>query len=442
MENIDLKDIKNIIIEKRFVFISIILIALVAGTAFTIFTKPLYESSAVIQVDKNESSLTQFIKNNDIYADAAKDLGVETNFIKENTSITYTSATKTINITVKKENKTDSKRIADKLSEIIERKVEKTYGISVKVIQSAVESNKPTNVNYKKNLLFAFTIIVFASGIYILTILLMKSRLVNKAENLEEICTVLGEIPNKIPNTENKENEAIINDAKEPITNELLRKMITNISLNKNISNIKTLLITSANKNEGKSFTASNLAVCYAKLGKKVLIVDTDIIEGKLNEIFDVDNVKGFTGLLIESSKNNISKSIIEASILETQYSNLHIIPSGQIENIDSYKLLMTGNLNNLINELKTMYDMVILDSVSALDLNDSIIVSNSCDATVIVTEYDKTKIENVEKIKKNIEKVGGIILGIIINKTPNISNSKPLIEQLKKKIYSINKEK
>ncbi|MBR2240758.1 MAG: polysaccharide biosynthesis tyrosine autokinase [Clostridia bacterium] len=438
MENIDLKDIKNIIIEKRFVFISIILIALVAGTAFTIFTKPLYESSAVIQVDKNESSLTQFIKNNDIYADAAKDLGVETNFIKENTSITYTSATKTINITVKKENKTDSKRIADKLSEIIERKVEKTYGISAKVIQSAVESNKPTNVNYKKNLLFAFTIIVFASGIYILTILLMKSRLVNKAENLEEICTILGELPN----TENKENEAIINDAKEPITNELLRKMITNISLNKNISNIKTLLITSANKNEGKSFIASNLAVCYAELGKKVLIVDTDIIEGKLNDIFNVDNVKGFTGLLIESSKNNISKSIIEASILETQYSNLHIIPSGRIENIDSYKLLMTGNLNNLINELKTMYDMVIFDSVSALDLNDSIIVSNSCDATVIVAEYDKTKIENVEKIKKNIEKVGGSILGIIINKTPNISNSKPLMEQLKKKIYSINKEK
>ena len=207
-------------------------------------------------------------------------------------------------------------------------------------------------------------------------------------------------------------------DPKSPIS-EVFRSLRTNIQFMNSKKELKTLLVTSTLQSEGKSWITSNLAVTFAQAGKKVVIVDADMRKGRQYNIFGVAPRPGLSNYLSgidENGKENGSD--ILRYIKETDVENLYIIPAGNVPPNPS-ELLISDRMMQLFDTLKEICDIVLFDGTPSLLVTDAVILSRMVDSTIIVTAHKETKIDNLQKVKKDIENVGGKIAGVIVNKIP-----------------------
>lgn len=213
-------------------------------------------------------------------------------------------------------------------------------------------------------------------------------------------------------------------DPKSPVS-EMFRALRTNIQFMNTDEEIDTILITSTLPGEGKSWVASNLAVTFAQTGKKVILIDADMRKGRQYNIFGVSPRPGLSNYLsgvINGEKIKNSKNI-NLFVKQTQIDNLYLIPAGNVPPNPS-ELLVSQKMNKLIKDLKQEYDVIIFDGTPSLLVADAIILSRSVDTTLIISAYKETKMDNLDKVKKTIENVGGSVAGVILNKIP-ISSKK-----------------
>ena len=207
-------------------------------------------------------------------------------------------------------------------------------------------------------------------------------------------------------------------DPKSPIA-EIFRTLRTNIQFINSKKTSKTLLVTSTMPEEGKTWVASNLAVTFAQAGKKVVLIDADMRKGRLHKIFHLSVIPGLSNYLsgIDEFGKVEEKNIIKY-IRQTEEENLYVMPAGNIPPNTSELLASEATLT-LIEELKQIFDIIILDGTPCLLVTDAIILSRIVDSTIIVTSHKLTKKDNLQKVKKSIENVGGKIAGVVVNKVP-----------------------
>ena len=197
---------------------------------------------------------------------------------------------------------------------------------------------------------------------------------------------------------------------------ETFRTLRTNLQFINSKKSLKSLLVTSTLPGEGKSWVVANLAVTFAKAGKRVVIVDADMRKGRQHEIFGVENEIGLSNFLsgIDEEENvDVSKYL-----QRTEEPGLYIISKGTTPPNPS-ELLTSDVTIKMIAELEEMFDMIIIDGTPSLIVSDAIILSRLVDSTIIVAEYNITKKDNMAKVKRDIENVGGKVAGVVINKIP-----------------------
>ena len=206
-------------------------------------------------------------------------------------------------------------------------------------------------------------------------------------------------------------------DPKSPVS-EVFRTLRTNIQFMSTNKKLKTLLITSTFPNEGKSWVASNLAVTFAQAGNKVILIDADMRKGRQYTIFGVSPRPGLSNYLSGIDVENPDEIDLSQYIQKTEVENLLIMPAGNIPPNPS-ELLVSPQMNKLLEDLKEVCDIIIIDGTPCELVTDSIILSRIVNSTVIVTAHKETKKDNLEKIIKNIQNVGGHLAGVVINKMP-----------------------
>ena len=210
-------------------------------------------------------------------------------------------------------------------------------------------------------------------------------------------------------------------DPKSPIS-EIFRTLRTNIQFMNTQGKLKTILVTSTFPGEGKSWVASNLAVTFAQAGKKVVIIDADMRKGRQYSIFGVSPIPGLSnylsGIGIEENDDENEELDIVDFVQETEVDNLFIIPAGNIPPNPS-ELLITPHMVDLLEQLKELCDIVILDGTPNELVTDSLILTRLVDSTIIVTASKETKKENLKRAIANIQNVGGKIAGVVVNKVP-----------------------
>lgn len=200
-------------------------------------------------------------------------------------------------------------------------------------------------------------------------------------------------------------------DPKSPIS-ELFRSLRTNLQFMNRKEDMQTILITSTMPQEGKSFISANLAITFAQAGKKVILIDADMRRGRQDHIFNRLPKPGLSNVLVEYQE----EMDLEAYIQETEVENLSLMTAGDIPPNPS-ELLVSEATMNLIKKLKSLYDIVIVDGPPTELVTDSLILTTMMDSTVIVALYKGTKRENLKKMIDGIQKVGGKIAGIVLNK-------------------------
>ena len=204
---------------------------------------------------------------------------------------------------------------------------------------------------------------------------------------------------------------------KSPIS-ELFRTLRTNIQFMNNNKKMKTLLVTSAFIGEGKSWVASNLAVTFAQTGKKVILIDADMRKGRQYAIFGVSPKPGLSNLLVEYDLENGNSDQILDYVQETEVENLFIISAGNVPPNPS-ELLVSKEMSKILDELRNICDIVIIDGTPCELVTDSVILSRIVDTTIVITAHKKTKKEALQRVLKNIKNVGGNLAGVVINKVP-----------------------
>ena len=205
---------------------------------------------------------------------------------------------------------------------------------------------------------------------------------------------------------------------KSPIS-EVFRTLRTNIQFMNTKKGLKAILVTSTSPAEGKTWVTANLAVTFAQANKRVLLVDCDLRKGRQYSMFGVTPVPGMSNYLSGISANGgESSQDIMSYVKTTEVPNLFIITAGSIPPNPS-ELLVSDQMQEAVEKLKDAFDLVIFDGTPSALVTDSVIISRYVDTTIIVAAYKKTKTEDLQRIKKSIENVGGKIAGVVINKVP-----------------------
>lgn len=141
--------------------------------------------------------------------------------------------------------------------------------------------------------------------------------------------------------------------------------------------------------------------------------------KGRQFSIFDVSPTPGLSNFLsgINSNGEDSSPNIL-SYIKETEVDNLYIITAGNIPPNPS-ELLVSEQMTQAVEELKSVCDLVIFDGTPCSLVTDAVIMSRYVDTTLIVSAYKTTRMDDLEKVKRDIENVGGKIAGVVINKVP-----------------------
>ena len=206
-------------------------------------------------------------------------------------------------------------------------------------------------------------------------------------------------------------------DPKSPIS-EIFKTLRTNIQFMSTKGKLKTILVTSTLPGEGKSWVSSNLAVTFAQAGKRVVLIDADMRKGRQYTIFGVSPRPGLSNYLSGIIDNEEASDDLTNYIQETEIDNLYLISAGNIPPNPS-ELLIAPQMVNLLEQLKDMCDVIIIDGTPSQLVTDSLILTRLVDSTIIVTANKQTKKEDLKKVINNIQNVGGKISGIVLNKIP-----------------------
>ena len=214
--------------------------------------------------------------------------------------------------------------------------------------------------------------------------------------------------------------ELIVHKNPKSPNSEIFRTLRTNIQFMNTNKKLKTLLVTSTFPGEGKSWVASNLAVTFAQAGKKVILIDADMRKGRQYRIFEISPKPGLSNYLSETEIDENGKATKNAGeyVQETGVENLYVIAAGNVPPNPS-ELLVSPQMLKLLEDLKEICDLVIIDGTPCELVADSIILSRIVDSCIIITAHKITKKDALERVIKNIRNVGGKLAGVVINKVP-----------------------
>lgn len=201
---------------------------------------------------------------------------------------------------------------------------------------------------------------------------------------------------------------------KEFLEEEAYRTLRTNLEFCG--KHVKVITVTSCVPNEGKTTVCMKLAEVIAEAGKKVIIVDADLRKSVMLGHIDSEGIIGLSNYLCSTYS-------LEDIICETQIDNMHVISCGRVPPNPS-ELLSSTEFEELISQLRELYDYVIIDSPPLGAVIDTAIISKVCDGSLLVVEAKKVSAKMVAKVVSQLKKANCRILGTVLNKVEMNENN------------------
>ncbi len=196
---------------------------------------------------------------------------------------------------------------------------------------------------------------------------------------------------------------------------EMVRALRTNIFLAADDHPLKSLLLTSATLDDGKTFAVAQLGLTVVASGKRVIMIDADLRKPALHEMFDLPNARGLSELLANS--NPIPTSGWPPGVQATSVENLYLLPAGRPP-IDPSLLLTSHRLGELIEMLNHQVDLIIVDSPPYLVAPDAGVLAAAVDGTVLVIGANKTSCNKIAQVQKQLNEASEVnLLGVAFNR-------------------------
>lgn len=302
---------------------------------------------------------------------------------------------------------------------------------SLMVIDYATPSYAPVAPNVVRNtILFGFIGLVLAYAFFFLK--LQFDLYVRNEDDIKElfgdvavlgtIPTISGEVASKakfkktkfgfsnkkrhvsklVPSTE------ILNSKTSFFVREAYKDLRTNILFSLPDAKCKVIAVASSVMSEGKSTTCINTAITFAEMGKKVLVIDTDMRRPRLHRLLKSTATPGLSNLLL-------NLSTYDESVFATNFQNLDVIFAGDISP-NPTELLSSGKMKEIIDEMSKHYEYIFVDTPAIAPVADTAIISKLVSGLVMVARQGITEKRVLEDCVGRMTFSGAKILGFVIN--------------------------
>lgn len=294
----------------------------------------------------------------------------------------------------------------------------------VQVVDPATPSLKPVSPKIPLNLTLGI-LLGLAMGVGLVFVLDYMDRSIKSPEDLEKKgLNVLASIPvingASMRSGDGAGREFVMKDGNEvplrlityhkpsdPIA-EAYRSLRTAIQYARIDKPVKTLLVVSALPKEGKSTSAANVAVTFAKAGLKTLLVDADLRRPIQHKMFRCERKPG----LIEYLKGEAD---LNSAVRTTFVENLFLLPTGVLPPNPS-EVLGSASMKNAVDIFSASFDFVIFDSPPVVAVTDGVILSKVTNSVVFVTLANRTEADVLEKAYATLKQVKADVIGVVLN--------------------------
>lgn len=287
---------------------------------------------------------------------------------------------------------------------------------NVRIIDTAVEPVKPV----KPKKLIVLVLSIFVGGFIGVLIALLRNMMrsgVNDSTQIENDLNlpVYATVP-RSPIQETRMNilkkkksiPILAVKSSDDIAIESLRSIRTAIHFALTTAKNNIIMIAGPSPEVGKSFISTNLATIFAQGNKRVLLIDADMRRGYMHKYFDVDVKPGLSELL--SGQADLQKVLHK-----TQVTNLDVITRGKSPTNPS-EILSSNQFKELLEQLQSQYDHIIIDTPPVLAVTDGIIISQYTGVNLIVARYAKSQMKELELTVNRFEQAGVKVNGFILN--------------------------
>jgi capsular exopolysaccharide synthesis family protein len=208
-----------------------------------------------------------------------------------------------------------------------------------------------------------------------------------------------------------KKSPLVMSDSPQSARAEAFRHLRTNLQFVDVDQPVKAIVVTSSVPDEGKSTTAVNLALAFAEMGHRVVLIEADM---RRPRVADYLGVEGAVGL-----SNVLAGQVSVDDVLQPwgQY-HLQVLPSGFVPPNPS-ELLGSRNMAALLMHLRTRFDVILIDTPPLLPVTDAAVVATHADGAVLVTRSGKTAQARVRSALASLRAVESPVLGCVLNRQP-----------------------
>ena len=272
----------------------------------------------------------------------------------------------------------------------------------VKIMENSVQNDTTTSKFKVSNVVLAFLLGLFLS-IFIVTFVGFFDEKIRTKDDVEKYLDL--DVIGNLPKTKYEENPNL-----DSIDAKAFYELKANIQFLCPEKESKVIMISSAEKNEGRSTTAAYLSLVLAESGKKTVLVDCDQKNSSLHNMFNLSNDKGLVNYLSGDIK-------FEAAVRATEQKKLSIVTCGA-KSLNYAELFVSEKFKEFLISLKEDFDYIIIDTPQLTQGADAKAISKNADGCVLVVKYGQTERENAIKAKEILNKAGANIIGVCLNKT------------------------
>ena len=276
------------------------------------------------------------------------------------------------------------------------------------VVSAAIANSTPISPNKKQNAAFAF-----AAGLLLaLAIILLLEYLDPSIRGDIELEERTGLAPlSLVPFAarRRKVGELVSLDPRSPAS-EAYRRLRTNVVFSNLDDEVKAVVVTSPEPQDGKSRTAANLAAVLASAGHRTLLLDADFRRPSLHRIFKVESGAGLANLVLHDSD--------DAELVQpvADMPNLFVVPAGPPPPNPS-ELLGSQRMEKLIQRFRQHFQFIVIDTPPVNSVTDAAVLAALVDGTILVVELGRTSYPALAHAQEALEFVGAKVLGVVMNK-------------------------
>lgn len=425
-----------VILRKRWMFILIIAALVVAGAAAaTLLATPTYEAESQVFVSVSTGgstsdllqgssftqnrvkSYTDLVTRPRVLLPVIQQLGLATTPEKLAMEITADSPVDTvlINITATDKDPQRASDIANATADSLGREVttlEKPAGtqpspVHISSTQTATVPTSPATPRVKLNLVLGL-LAGLALGMFMAILRDVLDTKVGSETDVQKV-TDASVIASIGYDDDAPKHPLIVQTNPHSHRSESFRRLRTNLQFLDVEDRPKSIVVTSSLQGEGKSTTAINLAITLADAGSRVALIDADLRRPSLAEYMGLEGEVGLTTVLI-------GKADLHDAIQPWGDGSLHVLPSGQIPPNPS-ELLGSRPMVNLLQQLTTQYDIVLIDTPPLLPMTDATILAKITGGALVVAAADKLHRQQLADGLGSLETVGARVLGVVLNR-------------------------